>query len=141
MITFDPRHLIINTTEDYWRGENYLFGRRDGSSHVVRVQIAAGDAVHQLHQVAVTDLVERRGHRQVGAFGPFDDPPIVDVLVVVAGDLLLVRRASLVGILDRIFVGVTVQPAGLAVTVAQRHLRTVHHLQRLAAKDRIQTTL
>lgn len=64
--------------------------------------------------------------------GPLDDPPVVDVLGVVTRDLLLVRRSSLVRVLDWVLGVVTVQPARCSVRVPERHLRTVHHLERLA---------
>ena len=88
----------------------------------MRVEVAAGDAVHHLDDVAVPDAVVGRGDDDVGAVGPLDDPPVVDVLVVVARHLLLVAAAALVGVLDRVLALVAVQPARHAVRVAQRHL-------------------
>ncbi len=64
---------------------------RHGRRHVVGVECAVGEAVHQLDDIAVLDAVDRLLDDQILAVRPLDDPPVVNVLESVAGDLLLVR--------------------------------------------------
>ena len=64
----------------------------------MRVQSSVGHAVHQLDDVAVLDGVGGLLYGQLLPLRPFDDPPVVDVLVAVAGDLLLVGRAPAIGV-------------------------------------------
>ena len=75
-----------------------LVVRRHGRGHVVGVEGAVGEAVHQLDDLAVLDAVQRLLHGQVLAVWSLDDPPVVDILEGVAGHLLLVRGPSPVGI-------------------------------------------
>ena len=56
-----------------------------------------------------------------------DDPPVVDVLEAVAGHLLLVAAAAVVGVADGVDVAVRVKPAGTR-RVAQGDTRAVRHL-------------
>lgn len=65
-------------------GECYLRLRRHGRGHVVRVERAAGDAVQQLHDVAVPDGVRRPRHRQRRHVRPLHDPPVVHVLYTIS---------------------------------------------------------
>ncbi len=71
-------------------GDLLVMGRH-GRRHVVGVECAVGEAVHQLDGIAVLDAVNRLLDDQILAVRPLDDPPVVDVLEGVAGDLLLVR--------------------------------------------------
>ena len=65
-----------------------------------------------------------------------DDPPIVDVLESVAGDLLLMARAPVVRIFDGINVFVGMKPTGrLAERVPQSDLRSDHDERRLIFDD------
>jgi hypothetical protein len=54
--------------------------------------------VDHLDHVPVLDPVDGLLHRQVLSVRTLDDPPVVDVLVGVAGDLLLVGGAAAVRI-------------------------------------------
>ena len=78
-------------------GDLLVVGRH-GRGHVVGVERAMGEPVHQLHHVAVLDAVDGLLDDEVLAVRALDDPPVVDVLVGVAGDLLLVGGSSLVRI-------------------------------------------
>ena len=71
-------------------------GHRGGN--VVGVKGAVGHAVDQLDGVPVLDGVDGLGDRQLLPLRPLDDPPVVDVLEGVAGDLLLVGGAPTVGV-------------------------------------------
>ena len=70
-----------------------LVVRRHRGRHVVRVKGPVGEAVHQLDYVAVLDAVEGLLDGKVLPVRALDEPPVVDVLEGVAGDLLLVRGA------------------------------------------------
>ena len=70
--------------------------RRHGPGDVVRVERPVRHSVDELDDVAVLDGVEGLVDGEVLPLGPLHDPPVVDVLVAVAGDLLLVRRAAAV---------------------------------------------
>ena len=72
----------------------------------------------------------------------FYDPPVVDVLEVIARDLLLVGGAASVRVAERVRVVVRVQPAGCrAVCATQRHLRPERYFQRLSFRNGCQSTL
>ena len=86
----------------------------------------------------MSDRVQRFVDCQVFPVWTLDNPPVVDVLVTVAGDLLLVRRPSAVRVAHRIDMLVRVEPAGSPVGVSQGHLRPVRHRQGLTLDDRAQ---
>ena len=65
-----------------------------------------------------------------------DDPPVVDILEGVTGDLLLVTRSSTIGIFQRIHLFMRVQPTWwLTKRVTQRDLRPVFDERRLTLDD------
>ena len=66
-----------------------------------------------------------------------DDPPIVDVLEGITGDLLLMTGASLIRVFQRIDVFVRVKPARwLTERVTQRYLRSDPDEWQLPFNDR-----
>jgi len=105
------------------------------------VQRSVCEPMHHLDYVPVLDPVDRLLHRQVLPVRPLDDPPVVDVLVGVAGDLLLVGGPAPVRVPDRIDVLVAVEPAGLPVGVPEGHLGAVRDHPRLAPDDAPQPAL
>ena len=55
----------------------------------MRVECAVSETMDKLDNLSVLDAVIRLLHSEVLPVGSLDDPPVVDVLVGVAGDLLL----------------------------------------------------
>ena len=53
------RHVVVNVAADF------LLSGRQRRRYVVRIQIAQSDTVHQLHNIAVFDLIQRRSHVQI----------------------------------------------------------------------------
>ena len=73
-----------------------LVMRRHGSGHIMRVECAVSQTMDKLDNLSVLDAVIRLLHSEVLPVGSLDDPPVVDVLVGVAGDLLLMRGPATV---------------------------------------------
>ncbi len=72
----------------------------------------------------------------------FDDPPVIDVLEVVARDLLLVGGAAVVRVTQRVRVVVGVEPARRrAVRATQRHLGAERDVERLSLRDGCEAAL
>ena len=86
----------------------------------------------------MSDGVQRLMDCQIFPVWTLDNPPVVDIFVTVAGDLLLVGRPSAVRVAHRIDMLVRVEPAGSPVGVSQGHLRPMRHRQRLALDNRAQ---
>ena len=61
-------------------------------------------------------------------FRVFDNPPVIDILEAIAGDLLLCWAATPIRILDGVGVCMRVEPALFAKGVPQGDLRTVRYL-------------
>lgn len=57
----------------------------------MRVEETHRNPMNELNDVSVTDSIDRLRHNQIGIIRPLDNPPIVDVLVGIAGYLLLMR--------------------------------------------------
>ena len=68
-----------------------LVMRRHWGGHIMGVEGSMGQAMNQLDDLPMLDAVIGLLHGQVLSVGSLDDPPVVDILVCVAGDLLLVR--------------------------------------------------
>ena len=77
--------VVVNVAGDL------LVVRRHWGGHIVRVEGSVGQAMNQLDNLSVFDAVVGLLHGQVLSVGSLDDPPVVHILVSVAGDLLLVR--------------------------------------------------
>lgn len=54
------------------------------------------DSMNELHDVSVLDSIDRIVNDKLVDSRPFHNPPVVDVFIRVAGDLLLVGRATTV---------------------------------------------
>ena len=87
------------------------------------------------------DSVKRFLHRQIFSVGSLDDPPVVDILEGVAGDLLLMRGASTICIPDRIDMFMTMKPAGLPMSVSQSNLTSVNNHLRLTTDNGSKTSI
>ena len=61
-------------------------------------------------------------------FRVFDNPPVIDILEAITGDLLLRRAATPIRVLDGVGVCMRVEPALFAKCVPQGDLRTVCYL-------------
>ena len=52
-----------------------------GRGYIVRIEGSMGHAMHQLDDVPIFDDIDGLVHGKVLPFWPFDDPPIIDVLI------------------------------------------------------------
>ena len=152
-------HKLLSEERNFWL---YLFGRRRGRSYVVGVQIAARDAVNKLDFFAVRNSVQWSGNSKIGPIRKMtisgevwrkfderwnkpvrslDNPPVVDILSNIAGNLLLVRRSTLVRVLNGVIDSMAVQPTRWTVRVPQSNLWAVDNFKWLASNNRTQSTL
>ena len=65
----------------------------------MRIQGSMRHSMDKLNHISVLDGVNGIMNSQVLAIGSFDYPPIINVLVTVAGHLLLVRRSATIRII------------------------------------------
>ena len=79
------RDVVVNVAGDL------LVMRRHWGGHIMGVEGSMGQDMNQLDDLPMLDAVIGLLHGQVLSVGSLDDPPVVDILVCVAGDLLLVR--------------------------------------------------
>ena len=66
---------------------SHLVVRAHRSCHVMRVECSVGHPVHKLDGVAVLDHVQRLMNCQILAVWTLHDPPVIHILVAVAGNL------------------------------------------------------
>ena len=118
-----------------------LVVRRHGGGHVVRVESSVSETMHQLDDFSMFYPVKRFLHSKIFSVGSLHNPPVVDILEGVAGDLLLMRRTSTISISDRINMFMTVQPTGLSMSMSQSDLTSMNNHLRLTSNNRSKTSI
>ena len=88
--------ILVVTDGSVAVARNFPVGLGDGCGDCVRVQVAAGLSMDETNDIAISDEFERSPPRHTRLVSVWiEEPVVVRIFVVVAGDLLLLRALGI----------------------------------------------